>query len=255
MFLGNIYVGEDPDNPLSIADKHRLDALGLSIIYVNWGKVTGYGETTILSELKAFRAVADSVPADNWIAKIDSDVLFLNDKIFDHVCQSKADFIGQLEDAWRTFTYSQGGCYFVRAGFVSRWDSVTKDDVDSIAMQLLERFRRIGRPKSKSEMSQCPEDVYFHHIAKNNGGRIELLQYYLPLWHFDRFALDGRRFCLEKPTFIQAIMSPRMALGVWMHDFRLRCGRYSVLHFTGCKERMQEISRLIDSITINDPDF
>jgi hypothetical protein len=247
-FEGKIYVGEDPDDPLSMSDKAKLAASGFDITYVQWGKVTGYGETTMLSQLRAFHQVAAVTPKDHWIAKVDSDVLFVNDHIFRVIQHCLADLVGQSERAWGTFSYSQGGCYFVKAGFISRWADIGPNEVSSLTRDLLEKFHKVGRTKTKWVMPQCPEDAFFHNLVRLKGGRIRLLHYYLPLWQFSRLVCEGSHLGLRKPTLLQSVKSPRIAFGVWYHDVMLRMGRYSVLHFIGCKEQMPKLSKPVHAV-------
>lgn len=240
-YVGGVYVGMDPDDPISPEDRTKLEALGLPIQFRSWGKVTGYGETTVLSELAAFRDVAGGAAEDDWIAKIDSDVLFLNDWIFRHLPRHDRDLVGQKEQAWRTFAYSQGGCYFLRAGFVPALREVGRDEVYEEAKTLLREFHEVAAVRSKWRMPQCPEDALIHRLVGKHGGRMELARYYLPLWQVDRLMSDGRRPRLIKPSVAASLASPAVAAGVWAHDFMLFLKRYSVIHFMSCKDRMPDV--------------
>jgi len=244
-YLGGVFIGMDPDDPISSADRASLEKLGLPVKFGEWGKVTGYGEVTVLSELAAFRDVAARVAEGDWIAKVDSDVLFLSDWIFHHVGQQDRDLIGHKEQAWGTFAYSQGGCYFLRAGFVSKLAAVGRDEVHTAADTLLHEFHDVAESKGMWKMPQCPEDALIHRLVDRHGGRIKLVRYYLPLWQVDRLAHNGRRPYLRKPSLVASIAEPVIAFGIWAHDSMLARDRYSVIHFMSCKERMSDVFKLL----------
>ena len=240
-FVGRVYIGEDPDDPLSSEDKTRLGAIGLPLSYGSWGKVTGYGETTILSELQAFRDVAAGMNANDWIVKVDSDVLFLNNSAFGYAQHQVADLVGNKELAWGAFPYSQGGCYFLRAGWVCQSGAMEFGEVRAMAKDVLHRFHLIAENKNKWRMPQCPEDAFMHQFVGDRGGRIRLSNYYLPLWQVDRLMHDGLRLRLRKLGVLKALVAPRLAAGIAWHDYMLCRNRYSVIHFMSCKERMPAV--------------
>lgn len=237
-YPGKVYVGEDPDDPIDAKSKDRLGALGLSIEYATWGKVTGYGEDTVVSELAAFSDVAAQVDRYDWIAKVDSDVLFLNDWIFTHVLDSQADLVGHKERAWRTFAYSQGGCYFLRAGFVAALAGIGPPEVELGAETLLKEFHDVAEAKGMWKMPQCPEDALIHRLVTKRNGRVRLKNYYLPLWQLDRLTIKNGKPRLVWPTLAQIVAMPRVAMGIVVHNIMLVRNRYSVIHFMSCKEKM-----------------
>lgn len=243
--LGRIFVGEDPDDPIGGEGKARLKGLGSDIVCACWGKVTGYGVTTVVSELAAFRDVAAQVDKADWIAKVDSDVLFLNDKIFRRVTRMNSDLVGHEELAWRPFAYSQGGCYFLRAAFVPCLDDLDEGAVTREADRLLSRFHDVAAAKDMWKMPQCPEDALIHRLVTARHGRIKLEHYYLPLWQLQRLVYRKGRPRLKSPALSEIMCSPRAALGVAVHNLMLARRRYSVIHFMSCKERMPEVFTLL----------
>jgi hypothetical protein len=244
-FLGGVYVGMDPDDPINPEDRATLEGIGLPLQFKEWGKVTGYGELTVVSEMAAFRDVADKVAGDDWIVKVDSDVLFLSDWIFHHVRRQNRDLVGHKERAWGTFAYSQGGCYFLRASFVPSLKGIGQVEVHTAADTLLREFHNVAAAKGMWKMPQCPEDALFHRLVEQHQGRIKLVRYFLPLWQVDRLKWCGRRPRLKKPSLMESVAAPAMALGVWLHDFMLARSRYSVIHFMSCKERMPAVFTLL----------
>ena len=244
-FIGKVYIGEDPENPLSDSDKVRLASLGFKIIYKNWGKVTGYGETTAMSELRAYQEIARDIAGSDWIAKVDSDVLFITPSIFFTVRNSQADLVGQAEIRWPSMVYCQGGCYFLRAGFVSAFAGLSGEEVHAESALLLQSFHNVAAASGIWKMPQCPEDALIHRLIEKKGGRILLVRFYLPLWQVDRLMYNGRRPGLCKPSILKALVAPVTAMGIWAHDFMLARNRYSVIHFMSCKERMPDVFELL----------
>lgn len=246
--IAAVHIGEDPDDPLTPDVRARLAVSGLPLRFGQWGKVTGYGEDTIVSELRAFCEIAGTVETGDWLMKVDSDVLFLNGDLFDQMAHCHGEMVGQRERAWGSaYQYAQGGVYFLRAGSEFLQQQVTKEYIHQIATQTEGRFSVIAQDYGKKMMAQCPEDAVMDALVRASGGAVELKDYYLPLWQLDRLIKKGRGYALRKPSLSGLMRNPRVSVGVLWHDWKLRLGRYSVIHFQYCKERMSEIYEIIAS--------
>ena len=245
--LGRVYVGEDPEDPIRPADRQRLEALGLSLEFDRWGKVTGYGETTVRSQLAAFGAVAAGAAAGDWIGKVDSDVLFIDDAIFGGLAHDAADLVGHRE-RYGTMTYAQGGCYFVRAGSVARLGlaSLEAATVRAVMSDLLVRFHQEAPALGRSRMSECPEDAATDALVRRQGGTVHLVEYYLPSWQAGRLEQSGGRLRLRWPSLAESLVQPRRTLGILAHDHRLRRHGYGLIHFQYCKDMMPAVYRAME---------
>lgn len=247
-WLGSVYVGEDPDDPLPQSARDRLTSLYLPLHFRQWGKVTGYGAETVISELKAFRDVARELPDNHWLMKVDSDVLFLNNSILSGSCRWQGDLVGQRERYWgRDHRYAQGGVYFLRTGAAVIQQPPGGGHIHEVASRLLIHFNKISRDSGKHTMMQCPEDAVMDTLVRESGGAVVLRDFYLPLWQLNRMIKNGKGYALRRPSVGDCIRNHKSAAGVLWHDWKLRLGHYSVIHFQYCKERMSEIYEVIAS--------
>ena len=94
--LQKIWVYEDASDPFTASERMALRSKCPNLSLTSGPRVTGWGYETLLRELAAFRQIADdpAVTATRWIMKLDSDVLFLNDKLFSHVATATLTFLG-----------------------------------------------------------------------------------------------------------------------------------------------------------------
>ena len=172
--MGNIYLYIDHDNFLTAVQLKKLNTLKLDFTIRRWNTVTGYGEQTILNELEAFKEVGAEVDPESYIAKVDSDVLFLSDEIFLRVLKSDDLVVGQLEDYWEPFVYVQGGCYFLRSSLAVQLMDFDKDIFSRVLVMM-------NNPTAKSRnrsINICPEDATIYLIAKDKTSKISFRDFY-----------------------------------------------------------------------------
>ena len=241
-----VWVCEDPDDPISQSGKVRLGLLGLPLVFKMSGKVTGYGEKTVLSELEMLSGIAKELSAGDWLAKVDSDVLFLNGSVFEMLSGCTGELVGQCERVWDPLCrYVQGGIYFLRAGCTLLRQSSEIERVSKIVSETKARLDAVAESLDKPKMAQCPEDAVVDALVRATGGTVLLKDYYLPLWHLDRLQKTRRGLALRRPSLRDLLHNPRGYAGVVWHDAWLRQGRYSVIHFQNCKERMANVFTII----------
>ena len=113
-----ILVFNDEDMPLTSAQIDAIHALVPGARVITWPKSMGWGATQIAWIWKAYALAAEGVADNDIIARVDSDVFFFNDRIFQAVARSEADFVG--DGHYINFRYIQGGCYFFRAAAVRK---------------------------------------------------------------------------------------------------------------------------------------
>jgi hypothetical protein len=119
--IKQIYIYMDKGDPLSIAECEQLRTESQYPISFRLTKypMSSWGPKVQLSELRAYREIAKQMSAGDFLVKFDSDVLFLSNKIFQFVANSKAASIGthvsKLHDSEGQEEYMQGGCYFIGA--------------------------------------------------------------------------------------------------------------------------------------------
>lgn len=152
-----VLVFSDDEQPLSAAQVGALQALMPGTRVIDWPKGMGWGAAQIASIWRAYALAASGAADDDYVARVDSDVFFFNDRAFDLVARSGADLVG--DGHYVRFQYTQGGCYFVRAGAVRRIvEMLASEPMDSV---LAERNVRV-------------EDIAVHHFARRLGMSIWL---------------------------------------------------------------------------------
>ena len=104
--VGRIYVYEDRKQPLTAAQKSALlDETHLPIVCrlttapMRWG-----GVTLLHNELRAFMDLSRELGAQDFIVKVDSDVLFAAGWLFSTVLDASADLVGQPVASLATHT-------------------------------------------------------------------------------------------------------------------------------------------------------
>jgi len=113
-----VVVFNDNSQPLSHIQERALQALSPGITIIDWPRGAGWGATQIHSIWRAYRLAASDMLDEDVLVKIDSDVFFLNSRIFAAVRQSRAALVG--DGHYVGFRYCQGGCYFLRASAIRK---------------------------------------------------------------------------------------------------------------------------------------
>jgi hypothetical protein len=151
----NIMIFNDDEQPLSAVQVEALRALIPGIRIIDWPKSMGWGAKQIGHIWQAYRMAAIEANDRDIIARVDSDVFFFNDRIFQAVARSNADLIG--DGHYVGFKYCQGGCYFFNVLAVHRIMSMLEaDPSDSVF----------------AELDVVVEDVAATHFAKRLGLKI-----------------------------------------------------------------------------------
>ena len=157
--LRKVFIYEDASNPFTGDERQELCA-DASVEIVTGPRVTGWGVDSLLGELHLFRKIA-ALPASaqtGWVAKIDSDVLFLGDGMFAELADADCDLFGQPFTHPRGVTYTQGGCYCLRTSFLNR-----------LVHAPLERNMRELSARLKLPAFRLPEDASIFQLAESQG--------------------------------------------------------------------------------------
>ena len=113
-----VYVFSDSDMPITAEQVGALEKLVPNIHVVSWPKSMGWGHEQIKNIWDAYQYVAEKASNEDIIARVDSDVFFFNNRIFNYVSASEADLIG--DGHFVNFDYVQGGCYFFKKRAVEK---------------------------------------------------------------------------------------------------------------------------------------
>jgi hypothetical protein len=149
-----VTVFSDEDMPLSAPQIAALHDLMPGLTVLPWPKSMGWGATQIESIWRAYALVAEGAHDDDIVARVDSDVFFFNDTVFQAVARSEADFVG--DGHFVGFRFCQGGCYFLRGRAVR-------------AVHAL--LRETPMAEMAKEVPVVVEDVMAHHLVRCAGLR------------------------------------------------------------------------------------
>lgn len=130
-----VLVFSDEEQPLSDAQIDAIRQLIPGTRVILWPKSMGWGTKQIQSIWRAYALATKGANADDIVARVDSDVFFFNETIFDAVARSDADYIG--DGHFVDFKYCQGGCYFFRVSAVRRINQmIEQESIESIAQEV-----------------------------------------------------------------------------------------------------------------------
>lgn len=150
-----VLIFSDEEMPLSSAQIEALRILMPEIRVIPWPKSMGWGAKQISSIWKAYQLAAEGVADNDIIARVDSDIFFFNDRVFQLVARSDADLIG--DGHYVNFRFCQGGCYFFRASAIRKITAM-------LEQESLEQI--------VTEIDPVVEDVAASHFAKRLGLKI-----------------------------------------------------------------------------------
>ena len=239
-----VWVFVDSNDYLDSVQLRELCMLPIKINVVSWSRVTGHGVKTVYNELRAMRRVVFCEMSCDWIAKVDSDVLFIGSRVFDVVSRSRATLLGQRETEWAPLTYTQGGCYFINADWLRSQVDFTIDVVRASLDVSLAVLNRRAVELNRQLITECPEDLAVYDLVCEKGGSIAYSPYYVPTWQIPRLHIKGRHLRLQYVGTGRSRLSLSQFTGVLIRDLLLRMGYYSVVHFQYHKGLMLPVSRV-----------
>jgi len=80
--------------------------------FENLGNIDWASLDTLKTEIRAFAVAAAEASENDWVAKIDSDVLFFGHQKIKEIATCAFDFVG--DGHYSDYSYAQGGLYFLR---------------------------------------------------------------------------------------------------------------------------------------------
>ncbi len=174
--IGNIYLYIDENDFINKDDEVELSNMSSKIILRKTKNITHTGEKLIISELKAFDEVSREIDKDDYIAKTDSDIIFLNNDIFNKVLNSEMVLIGFEIDEF-ILTFTQGGLYFIKSDFIQNIIDFDK----SILIEIKDNF--VDRQNNRKIIigDNYPEDVVIYSIIRKKTDKILFIPFmYIP---------------------------------------------------------------------------
>jgi hypothetical protein len=182
--IGRVYVLEDSGKPLSPVSKETLSQrCGIQPRFIRSRfPLALRGPALVASEMLAFAQISATAGENEYIAKVDSDTLFISDQSFGEVLASNADILGAKVTIWEPFSYVQGGCYFLRCGMIPQMFSVPLWPV----------FRLVAKATWKLTTSQVPEDGAIHELVNRCHGKPLFLDDLFFPWYGDHRSLSSK---------------------------------------------------------------
>jgi hypothetical protein len=202
--LGNIYLFIDKEDFLSVPHAKALSRFALNLVINKGDKVWGWGYADVTAEVKSFLQVAAEIDPQDYVAKTDSDVLFLSGETFSRVLESGEDAFGHLVNYWEPVVYFQGGCYFIKAALLPEFRNF---DMDILPRVLEAMSNETARSRQRFHRDTCPEDAAIYHFLKTKTDRVALKEFFgSPHDIFDlkkSFTMIHYNGCREKMTRLE----------------------------------------------------
>ena len=132
--VGTTYVVVDSKGPFSLEQKTKLTKIIPSLEFLELGQIDWASVVTLKTELQAFAIAARRAQPIDFIAKVDSDILFFSSLKLDEVSICAADFVG--DGHYSNYEYAQGGLYLLRAPLAEMLEeSVTEQELEHTIAQ------------------------------------------------------------------------------------------------------------------------
>ena len=129
--------------------------------------LTGWGEQSVEVITGAFTSLARDLPPECYVAKIDSDVIFRDDKIFTDLFGADVDYQGCSVNN-PIFKYPVGGCYFLKARLAARLGEL---NLHAACEQTL----RIVNTCQAEQYVNVPEDAAMQVFVNLLGGKTRFM--------------------------------------------------------------------------------
>jgi hypothetical protein len=161
--LGKIYICVDKEDNFSSNQIRELNdnfpslEIRFSCRPLSWG-----GVKLLLSELASFEEMIHEIPPDDYICKVDSDVLFISEKIFKKVLSENYDAVGQEIPGG----LMEGGSYFLKSSFVR---NIVRSPILKAVRSFLPRH----------PINLLPEDRIMNKLVEQSKGNVLLCEYRL----------------------------------------------------------------------------
>jgi hypothetical protein len=135
-WLGTIFVVVDSKGPFSEEQQLKLKRIVPSLKFLELGRIDWASIHTLRTELQAFSIAASQAHPQDFIAKVDSDILFFSSAKLEEVSVCGADFVG--DGHYSGYGYAQGGLYLLRAPLAaSLWESAIEPELEKTIAQCL----------------------------------------------------------------------------------------------------------------------
>jgi hypothetical protein len=190
-YIKNVYLYIDTKDPLSLK---QIDKLTREFPWDIFIRTTKYklslgGVGLIVSELLAFKEIITEINQNDYVAKLDSDVLFISDEIFKEVIKGENEAVGQ----WTGAGFMEGGSCFLKYSLISKIIKST------LYKAIKETYQEPGCELWGCRISRCPEDRALFRLLSQNCDKILLLDFRVPTTKLP-FLIDKSNVRISKDT-------------------------------------------------------
>lgn len=216
--IGKVFINLDKRDNFSEDQKQRIQSLNLDItISKTKYKMSWAGVKVIDNEITAFKEISEKIKSDDFICKIDSDVIFISDEIIKKVIESDELFIGNEMNYLKGINYFQGGCYFIHKSIIPKLNYDGKSINDT-----LKKLNEIRGANKYGLLDESPEDAAIYDLIIKITSEIESINFFQT--NFD----EGH---------ILSLNDDEMNFKEYFKEY---CNKYSLIHFENDKDRMSE---------------
>ena len=223
--IGNVYLFIDKQDFLTEPHSQALNRLSLDCVVIKNQKIWGWGYSDVSAEIKSFLQVGAEINPQDYIAKTDSDVLFVSGDTFFKVLESGKDAFGHLVNYWEPVIYFQGGCYFIKAALIEEFKNF---DMNILPRVVEAMSNEIARSRLRFHQGVCPEDAAIYHFLKTKTDQIALKEFFgsrhdifnlkktFTMIHYNGCREKMTRFEMFKATVIRNALRKSEPFGTWL---------------------------------------
>jgi hypothetical protein len=234
--IGNVYLYIDRNDFFTPEQRLLLKKLKLNIKLIKAASVSGWGAETVIVELQAFFKIKREISSDDYLAKVDSDVLFISDNLFKVVLNESALLIGEKEVYWSPCVFTQGGCYFLKGELISNISFLNNKEFFPVLIKILTEqtkraLNKVARRRNLVILFSCPEDAAVFNLLKLITDKIKFVRSSLSLYLIKRkMESRGKKF------------------HIWLSQYLQNEKYLSIIHFKSKKAMMSDVFKAIYNI-------
>lgn len=122
-----VFVVVDSKGPFNEEQQSELKEIVPNLQFLELGQIDWASIHTLKTELQAFAIAASRAKPIDFIAKVDSDILFFSSIKLEEVGVCAADFVG--DGHYSNYEYAQGGLYLLRAPLAEKLQTVSEQEL------------------------------------------------------------------------------------------------------------------------------
>lgn len=159
--IRKIYVFVDQKAPFSETEEKELKALDERLTFKKIYNFSWASSESTMAEFDAFLDVCEECPEGDFVAKVDSDILFFESSKLSRIARSNLLSFG--DGHWDNYEFYQGGLYIIDAQLLRRvLAKVTLEYIDHIVGNELNNNQ--GEDRVISHVLRSKNELYYTHL-------------------------------------------------------------------------------------------